>query len=1566
MNVTLIRIDAQDASGAAVPVRLASHDMPEACHLGGEQWEPALSSLPDFALDFFGGAFSGQITAPRTAFAVATTGLAAFGQMAATRARFADARVRIWVGDITSAATADLGPLALRFDGRLTSEPQIDNATRTAQFDAAVQDSWADKPLLALFAGTDGIEGPADLTGQVKPLVLGNARFAGGVLIDRVDNVWMVSSGPVQAVNVAYDRLASLGTSGGNFDSLAALKAASIPNGSWGTCLAQGLVRFGAPPDGRVSFDVSGNNSGTGGYVRRAGAMIRRLAELAGGTVNAASLTALDTARPFNLQLQLGEQTTARQVIASIADSVGAVAGVSLRGELFAQALAIGTPSDTLAPDDSGGLRVASAEELPKAAPNWRLSTEAELTFEVHSSDEAAFAYRWQGEYSAARVYRRDDVVTSADGASWAFIGSTPAAGQALPIWPTTANAHWENFTPPVVPEAIGLESGATRNVPRGTYAAGTTYVRGDSVLFAGSSYQLIVASSTGNPPPDVARWALLANAGSGPAGADGLPGLTLIVSNEAHVVATAADGSGGSYGAAGGQMRLLRGTDVLTPTFSIAAATPATGWITINSSTGVYTVSDPGVDLATATIRASWAGVNYDRTYTLAKTKQGVTGPRLALVADNQAFTFTDGAANPGSQTITLTALLNNLSGTATWSTTPAVTLGGTGNTRTLSVANFGTNRQVTVEATLGGITDRITIVRLERDVSAPANANRVPFSRFEGGRGWATGGDVAAAPVLILNDGRYNIASDVAFTSAGQSSFLFNFPRFPVVPGERFSVSSLVQVAPVAGPAPSFWQLYLEYYNSAGGIISNNQIATGSTNESFSQRFAGFASVPANARSAMLVLQAVAAGAGTMRILILEPMVTSAAAGQTVHPPFSPGPNAVDGATRNTGALNADGLNAVDAGGPLLIGELPTDKAVPGLRNSELVPSITAAANQAAAANASAFAANTAISVITSDGILSRDEKPEIRKQRDDILNEYPSIRARAVALSVSVANYDTAYNNFNISHPAWDLSGATDTPIDRAAFNFLFTEYYARRQIVLDGIALEASRRATWANVTGSGRPADNATRNTGLLNADGLDAIDAGGPLFIGQLPPSKAEPGLINANVPLGSNAVVNSEFTRGKFGWRWQGGLFESEWGVNLPGWHGQRNVMWARVLGVWASGNVRDLSPDALWSGADTARAPLFAMPVVQGDRIAATVLAAPHRCTFQLFILFFDGAGAFIPFAPSATGGTPGGGANGNPANFTPVVVIDNAPENARWAIPMMRLLGTGESDPFIFFTEPMLSKVAAGQTVAPRYSPGRTDPNADVTATVSGPGDLVMQFRADLTLLSPLPLTADYQLGVAGASPLTSGVNWSVSVVSGTFAGAAPSIVGAGTGQLRINSQLTSPEATLRITPSVAGRASPPFVVTVRRQVAPPSLAPLTTINSGTFAQAHDTPIQITLPSTASSVSLTAVADLLAGAFAPPGGIGVEGKWQRETSPGTWADVGSAQSASPQPEVFETEIAPGEFVYSATPGSITCNRTASGLTPGSIQRFRFVARVSSGSVRLITFVGNASATA
>ena len=128
-----------------------------------------------------------------------------------TTLRFAGARVRIYTGTIGDA----WGSFTLRFDGRIGAEPTV--AAGIASFVAGPDDAWLDKPLLGLFLGTGGIEGPTDLTGTVKPLALGACRFAPGALIDFTNNIYRVSGhGAVQGITAAYDRVISLGASSGN------------------------------------------------------------------------------------------------------------------------------------------------------------------------------------------------------------------------------------------------------------------------------------------------------------------------------------------------------------------------------------------------------------------------------------------------------------------------------------------------------------------------------------------------------------------------------------------------------------------------------------------------------------------------------------------------------------------------------------------------------------------------------------------------------------------------------------------------------------------------------------------------------------------------------------------------------------------------------------------------------------------------------------------------------------------------------------------------------------------------------------------------------------------------------------------------------------------------------------------------------------------------------------------------------------------------------------------------------------------------------------------------------
>lgn len=441
MKAYLIQIDGWSGS-TATAVRLASHDDDRLCHLNGQVWWPAIATLPTLRYDFFDGAFdASSITSPTGSF---TAAIGAIPNLPALALH--DARIRIWRGELGDAWAA----FTLLFDGRVKEQPAISEGI--ASFSIGTDDSWLDQPLLSTYAGTGGAEGSTDLQGQVKPLALGAPRFAPAVLVDAVDNIYQISAyGGINAVTVAFDRLTRFGAVQANHASFAALDAATVTRGRWATSLAGGYVRLGAPADGQVAFHVEGD--AVGGWSRLPGALIARIAAIAGGTAKVASadITALNSSRPWNLSLMVTAQTTARELIQRIAASVNAVAYVDWLGMLRVAPVGIGTATMTMAADGSALPPVASVEQVAIAAPYWRLAQGAVPTWQVHAPGDIAYNLNQsQGEYQAGTAYRQGDIVSLPNGSQWLFIGATPVAGST----PATGNANWQQIAGPVVPVA--------------------------------------------------------------------------------------------------------------------------------------------------------------------------------------------------------------------------------------------------------------------------------------------------------------------------------------------------------------------------------------------------------------------------------------------------------------------------------------------------------------------------------------------------------------------------------------------------------------------------------------------------------------------------------------------------------------------------------------------------------------------------------------------------------------------------------------------------------------------------------------------------------------------------------------------------------------------------------------------------------------------------------------------------------------------------------------------------------------------------------------------------------
>lgn len=110
------------------------------------------------------------------------------------------------------------------------------------------------------YSGAGGKHGSADLREKPKPLLFGPTRNLAPVWLDSALLTSQIHDGPVVSVDAVYDRGIPLGFNA-NFATYELLIAATIPPGYYGTCLAEGYLRLGAPPDGAVTVDATGEYS---------------------------------------------------------------------------------------------------------------------------------------------------------------------------------------------------------------------------------------------------------------------------------------------------------------------------------------------------------------------------------------------------------------------------------------------------------------------------------------------------------------------------------------------------------------------------------------------------------------------------------------------------------------------------------------------------------------------------------------------------------------------------------------------------------------------------------------------------------------------------------------------------------------------------------------------------------------------------------------------------------------------------------------------------------------------------------------------------------------------------------------------------------------------------------------------------------------------------------------------------------------------------------------------------------------------------------------------------------
>jgi hypothetical protein len=461
----------------------------------------------------------------------------------------------------------------------------------------------------------------------------------------------------------------------------------------------------------------------------------------------------------------------------------------------------------------------------------------------------------------------------------------------------------------------------------------------------------------------------------------------------------------------------------------------------------------------------------------------------------------------------------------------------------------------------------------------------------------------------------------------------------------------------------------------------------------------------------------------------------------------------------------------------------------------------------------------------------------------------------------------------------------------------------------------------------------------------------------------------------NRLVPVGANAVTNSDFTRELYGFRAgtisNTGGFPVSAGINLsPDWSGQLDVLFATVNtggAAWAAG--AGAYADAVftrgrWNGGTMADQRAFGLPCKQGDRLFARSLIARHRCDINFFLLIFDKDGELVE-APFWSGGRVGGAGGGAPSSFDAIggsYDVTNAA--AASAALMWRIQAAGAADPFLFMAQPMMGVLPPGQTALPPYTSGPYDPLADLTAESVPSLDALpgQVFQADhLGNISPgqLPRTvqATRRRGTVVVSASTS---WSLEATNFTGSISAAGLLTItdvdGNGQARIISSRDGVE--LRTG----------FDVAVQRAAAPITGGggSGTSASDSSFEQTADGLIWTDLTGdltittgSAGEASLGAPLEFFPNVTFPDTGgftFGAGLRWRRQTSPGVWTVVGS--------EATETSVAvverdSGMTIFTAN-GTITCNRTATGLGAGTSQTFRLQGRSADPTY----FLGTASA--
>jgi hypothetical protein len=277
-------------------------------------------------IDAFG--IGGRVAMGIADVALADADLAALGPIAFGTADGRPATVRVLPVTSPQASNfgTNLGGARIAFSGVVQRvEHASGSRAKLTLTDASERLNVKLQP--TLFGGSGGIEGPSTLGGRPKPVALGEntnvtPAFVGNVdLGDGALPTYIVHSAAVEAIGAVRIR--------GVAQTLVGVAPTVGQARVW---LSQAAFQLGSSPDGIVTADVEGDN--TGGYVSSTAGILRRFLQsfgprLATARLNVPAFDQAETDLPGDIGFYQGtEQTTA----AAAADRILAGSGAILCG----------------------------------------------------------------------------------------------------------------------------------------------------------------------------------------------------------------------------------------------------------------------------------------------------------------------------------------------------------------------------------------------------------------------------------------------------------------------------------------------------------------------------------------------------------------------------------------------------------------------------------------------------------------------------------------------------------------------------------------------------------------------------------------------------------------------------------------------------------------------------------------------------------------------------------------------------------------------------------------------------------------------------------------------------------------------------------------------------------------------------------------------------------------------------------------------------------------------------------------------------------------------------------